>query len=66
MSNLISDEMMDTFAVTGKWGELPQIVHERYGNLVDRTNYYLTFVPGEEDEGWKATIAGFQQLRSGD
>ncbi len=65
MSTLITDEMLDTFAVTGKWGELPTIIHERYGDLVDRTNYYLTFVPGEEDEGWKASVAGFEALRAG-
>ncbi len=59
MRNLITDEMLDAFAVTGKWGELPGIIKERFGTMVDRTNYYLPYHPGEEAEGWAASIAGF-------
>lgn len=59
MPGLLTDEMLDAFAVSGKWGALPGIIKERYGRLLDRINYYLPFVPGEEDEGWQATIAGF-------
>ena len=59
MGNLISDEMLDAFAVTGRWADLPRIVQARYaGRLLDRVAYYLPFVPGEEDEGWRATVAG--------
>lgn len=61
MPRLLSDEMLDAFAISGKWGELPGIVKARYGaGLLDRINYYLPFVPGQEDEGWRATIAGFR------
>ncbi|HEX6387428.1 MAG TPA: TIGR03617 family F420-dependent LLM class oxidoreductase [Anaerolineae bacterium] len=61
MPGLFSDEMLDAFAIRGKWGELPGIVKARYGDgLLDRINYYLPFVPGQEDEGWRATIAGFR------
>ena len=60
MPGLIDDKMLDTFAVTGKWGELPGIVKARYGQLLDRTNYYLPFTPGEEDEGWRETVQGFR------
>jgi probable F420-dependent oxidoreductase len=61
MGQVITDEMLDAFAVTGKWAELPGIVQARYaGRLLDRVAYYLPFVPGEEDAGWQATIAGFR------
>ena len=52
--DLLTDEMMDTFAITGKWGELPQIVKDRYqaDTLIDRINYYIPYVPDEDDEGW--------------
>ena len=62
MPTLMSDEIMDTFAITGKWGELPQLVQARYEaeNLIDRINYYIPFVPGEDDEGWRAAIDGFK------
>ena len=62
MPQLLSDEMLESFAVTGKWGELPGIIKERYGDgLLDRINYYLPFIPGQEDGGWRATIAGFNE-----
>ena len=60
MGDLITDEMLDAFAVTGTWAALPGIVKQRYaGRLLDRVAYYLPYVPGEEDEGWTATLAGF-------
>ena len=60
MPGLLNDEMMDAFSVRGTWGELPPLIQARYGDLLDRLSYYLPFVPGEEDEGWAATIAGFR------
>src|SRR5690606_2785207 len=60
MGDLVTDEMLDAFAVTGTWAALPGIVMRRYaGRLLDRVAYYLPYVPGEEDEGWAATLAGF-------
>jgi probable F420-dependent oxidoreductase len=66
MPGLIDDVMLDTFAVTGKWRELPGLVKDKYGRLLDRTNYYLPFVPGEEDEGWRETVQGFKAETNGD
>ncbi|MBK8048138.1 MAG: TIGR03617 family F420-dependent LLM class oxidoreductase [Anaerolineales bacterium] len=61
MGNKISDEMLDAFAVTGKWSELPRIVQARYaGRLLDRVAYYLPFAPGKEEDGWRTTVAGFR------
>lgn len=61
MGDLITDEMLDAYAVTGTWAALPAIVQQRYaGRLLDRVAYYLPYVPGEEDAGWAATLAGFR------
>jgi probable F420-dependent oxidoreductase len=61
MGDLITDEMLNAYAVTGAWAELPKIVKERYaGRLLDRVAYYIPYVPGEDDAGWRATIAGFR------
>ncbi len=62
MPKLLTDEMMDAFMITGKWSELPQIVKARYQaeNLIDRINYYIPYVPDEDDEGWAATISAFK------
>ena len=62
MPNLITDEILSEMAITGPWARLPHIVKERYGDLLDRTSFYLDFVPGQSDAGWQAAIAGFKQI----
>jgi hypothetical protein len=60
MPHLITDEMMAEFVVSGTWAELPAKIKAKYvGGLLDRVSYYIPFVPGQHDEGWRATLAGF-------
>jgi len=59
MPGLITEEMLAMFSTRGTWEELPHKLEQEYGGLLDRVNYYFPFVPGERDEAWKATIAGF-------
>lgn len=59
MPALITDEVLETCALTGTWAELPAKVQAKYGRSLDRISYYLPYVPGEDDAGWQATIAGF-------
>ena len=61
MAELITDKMLDTFALRGAWAELPEQVMARYGDRLDRVSYYLPFVPGQNDRGWSASIAGFKK-----
>jgi probable F420-dependent oxidoreductase len=61
MPGLINDEIVETMAVTGTWAELPAKIQQRYGRLIDRASYYLPFVPGANNQGWQATIAGFRR-----
>ena len=60
MPRLITDEMIETFALRGRWQELPRRVLEKYSGLLDRVGYYFPFVPGQNDDGWRATIRGFK------
>jgi probable F420-dependent oxidoreductase len=53
MTALISDEMVDTFAVVSSQDELPEALLARYAGLVDRLTLYIPFFPGERDEFWK-------------
>jgi probable F420-dependent oxidoreductase len=62
MDRLLTDEMLDTFAVIGRWAELPEIIQARYGDLVDRIGYYLPFEPGANDAGWRNSIYEFKRL----
>jgi probable F420-dependent oxidoreductase len=63
MPLLITDDILDVFTVRGTWAELPGKIRQKYGTIFDRVSYYLPFVPGEADEGWRATIQGFKHLR---
>lgn len=58
----ITDEMLDIIAVTGKWADLPQIIHQKYGPLLDRVSYYLPFQPDTQQTGWRDSINAFKQL----
>ncbi len=60
MPALITDEMLDVFAVRGRWAELPGLLQVKYHGLLNRVSYYLPFVPGQNEAGWRATIAGFK------
>lgn len=62
MPALITDEMLDVIAVSGTWAELPGLIREKYGRLLDRVSYYLPFVPGQNDAGWQASITAFHNL----
>ena len=60
MPDLITDEMLSEFALIGTWASLPSKIKQKYGDMIDRIGYYLPFVPGEQTEGWAATIQGFR------
>jgi hypothetical protein len=60
MPLLISDAMLEAFALRGSWAELPARVLEKYYGLLDRVSYYFPVVPGENEDGWRTTVAGFK------
>ena len=45
MQGLISDAMLDEFAVIAPPDELPYALRERYAGLLDRVGYYFPFEP---------------------
>jgi hypothetical protein len=54
--------MLEEFAVAGTWAELPAKIKAKYaGGLLDRASYYMPFTPGEHDEHWRVTVAGFKE-----
>lgn len=60
MPALITDEMLDRLALRGRWAELPEQVLKKYNGLLDRVSYYFPIVPGENEDGWRETVAGFK------
>ncbi len=61
MPALITDEMLDRLALRGKWADLPALVLNKYQGLLDRVSYYFPIVPGQDEQTWRATVAGFKR-----
>jgi probable F420-dependent oxidoreductase len=60
MAALVTDEMLDAFALRGSWSELPKKVLQKYGGLLDRVSYYFPVALGQNEAGWRATVVGFK------
>jgi probable F420-dependent oxidoreductase len=60
MPLLITDDMLERLALRGTWAELPEQILAKYSGLLDRVSYYFPLVPGENEAGWRATVAGFK------
>jgi probable F420-dependent oxidoreductase len=58
MADLITDDMLDTFAVVGSLQELPAKIVARYGDLVDRFSFYAPY--DLAPELLAGTLAGFK------
>jgi alkanesulfonate monooxygenase SsuD/methylene tetrahydromethanopterin reductase-like flavin-dependent oxidoreductase (luciferase family) len=63
MADLISDETLDHFAVSGSFATIGERIRERYRGLYDRTQLYPSFQPSLDDPRWPAVLAGFQGAR---
>lgn len=50
MHELISDEMLERFAVVAPPDELPYKLRERYQGLLDRAGYYFPFEPSDRSK----------------
>lgn len=60
MPRLITDEMVETFAIVGTPGEVGQKAVDRYSGLLDRITFYVPFIPGQQDDMWQASIEAFK------
>ncbi len=57
MADLISDEMLDAFAVEATPERLGRALRQRYSGLLDRIALYLPFVPDQDNDMWRNLIA---------
>jgi len=58
MGDLITDDMVETFAVVGEPEEIPKLVLARYGDVLDRVNFYAPYK--SDPERWSKILAGFK------
>lgn len=60
MPALITDEMLNTFAVTAPLAELAAPLKERYAGLLDRITLYSPFIPDQNDARWSELASQLQ------
>jgi probable F420-dependent oxidoreductase len=58
MGELVDDEVLATFAVTGEPEEIPAKLLERYGDIVDRISFYAPYK--SDPERWSRVVEGFK------
>jgi probable F420-dependent oxidoreductase len=58
MGELISDEVLAAFAVQGTPEEIPRLVLERFGSVVDRFSFYAPYQA--DPQRWRQILAGFK------
>jgi probable F420-dependent oxidoreductase len=59
MADLITDEMLDTYAVTGSYDTIGARLRERYDGLLDRTAFYQPYQPGLDDPRMPKVVKEF-------
>ena len=59
MGDLVTDEMVDTYAVTGSYTNIAQRIKERYTGLLDGVGLYQPWQPGLTDPRWPALVKAF-------
>lgn len=69
MAALITDEMLDVYAVTSTWDDLPGALVSRYGGIADRVVMYLAEAMCRRDprawERWGAVAQALRQAGPG-
>jgi probable F420-dependent oxidoreductase len=58
MPREISDDMVSAFAVEAAPNELGAALRERYEGLIHRVSLYTPFVPGKNEDFWRAVLDG--------
>src|SRR5204862_5878128 len=57
MASLITDEMLDVYAVQGSFEEVPALLRKKYDGVIDRLSFYSALRPGADDAEWRRVVA---------
>jgi hypothetical protein len=58
MGDLITDDILDAFAVVAAPEDIPKALLARYGDLVDRVSFYAPY--RSDPERWTQILAAFK------
>ena len=61
MSSLVSDEMLDAFAIIGEYDEIPGKFQERYGGLVDEMHFSIQTTTDAEQTQLRRIVRALQE-----
>jgi probable F420-dependent oxidoreductase len=59
MGELITDDILAAFAIVGEPEDVPRLMLERYGDLVDRLSFYAPY--RSDPDRWGKVLEGFRQ-----
>ena len=59
MANLITDEMLEAYAVQGSWEEIPGKIKSKYAGILDRVAFYFPFREGADQGRWREIVKSF-------
>jgi probable F420-dependent oxidoreductase len=59
MPTLITDEMLDIYAVTGNYDNIADKMQERFGGLLDRVAFYVPYRAAFDDTTWSKLCKHF-------
>jgi probable F420-dependent oxidoreductase len=57
MPALVTDEMLEVYAVEGTYDEVPELLRRKYGGVIDRLAFYMPIRPSVADDVWSRLIA---------
>lgn len=60
MPRLVTDEMVDTFAIAAPWAGLSDRLAGRYDGLLNRVALYRAFGDPADDDGWASLLRAFR------
>ncbi len=64
MANEITDEMLDEFAVTGSYDEIPGLLEAKYGDMLDEVLIYFGEPEKDDPARWRRLIKAFRETES--
>ncbi len=61
MASLITDEMLDAYAVEGTPEEIPALLKKKYDGLLTRVAFYMPYQGAQDPERWQRVVRAFNQ-----
>ena len=61
MANLITDEMLDAYAVEGTPEEIPSLLKKRYDGLLTRVAFYMPYQGARDSARWQRVVRAFSE-----